>query len=86
MTLRPWHLLLTLPLALGSCDILLDTENGNLGLTFTSEPVPLLPIGFPIYPKAFSTKSLDGLVGETWWRKPWDRWETQWAAGARVRW
>ena len=65
MTIRPLHLLLTLPIALGSCDILLDTDGGNLGISFTSQPVPLLPVGFPIYPKAFSTTSLSGLVEQS---------------------
>jgi hypothetical protein len=66
ITLRPAHLLLTAPFFLGSCDYVdLATDEDGLVIEFKSEPLPLLPNGFPVYPKAFSTSSLDGLVGET---------------------
>lgn len=48
-----------------SCDVALDTENGKVVARFSSERVPLLPVGFPVYPKAFSTEALGTLIDET---------------------
>lgn len=49
-----------------SCDQLgIDTEDGKVVARFTSETIPLLPVGFPVYPKAFSADALGLLVDET---------------------
>jgi len=40
-------------------------DDGDLIATFESEELPLLPPGFPVYPKAFSTESLGLAIEET---------------------
>lgn len=64
MTRRAGVLLL-LPLLVGSCDIGLEGTPDGVAITFTGEDIPLLPAGFPVYPKAFSTESMEVLVDET---------------------
>jgi hypothetical protein len=39
-------------------------NNGKVGVAFDSEPIPLLPPGFPVYPTSFSTESLGVVVDE----------------------
>ncbi|HHO52978.1 MAG TPA: hypothetical protein ENK18_19400 [Deltaproteobacteria bacterium] len=49
-----------------SCDQLgIDTEDGKVVARFSSEKIPLLPVGFPVYPKAFSADALGILIDET---------------------
>jgi hypothetical protein len=48
-----------------SCDLAVGTENGALVARFSGERIPLVPVGFPVYPKAFSTEALADLVDET---------------------
>ncbi len=60
--LVPLAALLAAPLA-GCDDVSLDDlDAGGATVSFSAEDVQLLPAGFPLYPKAFSTESLDGLV------------------------
>lgn len=47
-----------------SCDLALETEEGAVVARFSSEKIPLLPAGFPVYPKAFSTQALGLLIDE----------------------
>lgn len=48
-----------------SCDVDVGAENGKLVARFTGERIPLVPVGFPVYPKAFSTEALALTVDET---------------------
>ncbi|MFT4626828.1 MAG: hypothetical protein ACI8PZ_005508 [Myxococcota bacterium] len=57
--------LLALFAAGAGCDGITPTlNNGKVGVAFDSEPLPLLPPGFPIYPTSFSTESLGVVVDE----------------------
>lgn len=57
--------LLGLVVAGASCEGVTPTlNNGKVGVAFDSEPIPLLPPGFPIYPTSFSTESLGVVVDE----------------------
>ncbi len=50
-------------LLLCSCDSVQPIlNNGKVGIAFDSEPIPLLPPGFPVYPTSFSTESLGPVV------------------------
>ncbi len=39
-------------------------KDGKDGIAFDSEPIPLLPPGFPIYPTSFSTESLGPIIDQ----------------------
>ncbi|MBX2800795.1 MAG: hypothetical protein KTR31_24145 [Myxococcales bacterium] len=52
-------------LPMGCEELGVGTEEGEVVLRFESERVDLVPAGFPVYPKAFSTESLGMLVDET---------------------
>ncbi len=55
--------MLTIPMSCEGIDI--GTEDGKVVARFASETVPLLPVGFPVYPKAFAADALSVLIDET---------------------
>ena len=63
MAPRHW-LLAVLPLVASCGFIDLSLDGDGLNIAFESEEIPLLPAGFPVYPKAFSTASLGLAIEE----------------------
>lgn len=55
-------LLLAAALLPASCGTGIELDGNKVVAKFESKPIPLLPAGFPVYPKAFSSESITELV------------------------